>query len=186
MYGTFCSWASRILFCIRLSERVDLDPQAARAQDAGQLLGRLDVAVGDRDDDGLDRRQPQRERAGEVLDEDADEPLERAVDRAVDRDRALRLAVLVDVGQVEPLGQHHEVDLDRRHLPFAPEGVVDVDVDLGRVERAVLGLEVVADVGRREGLADQLLGPLPERRVADRLVRLGREREPRRRGRTSE
>ena len=61
-----------------------------------------------------------------------------------------------------------------------PKRVVDVDVDLGRVERAVLGLEVVADVGRREGLADQLLGPLPQRRVADRLVGLRREREPRR------
>ncbi len=57
--------------------------------------------------------------------------------------------VLVDVGQVEPLGQHHEVDLDRRHLPLAAEGVVDVDVDLGRVERAVLGLDDV--VARRSG-----------------------------------
>ena len=86
---------------------------------------------------------------------------------------------LVDVGQVEPLGQHRQVDLDRRHLPLAAERVVDVDVDLGRVERAVLGLELVADVGRGEGLLDEPLGPLPERRVADRLVGLRREREAR-------
>ena len=65
-------------------------PAAPRdAEDRGELLGRLDVAVGDRDDHGLDRRQPERERAGEVLDEDPDEPLQRAVDRAVDGDRPL-------------------------------------------------------------------------------------------------
>ena len=61
------------------------------------------MAVGDRDDDGLDRRQPEREGTREMLDEDPDEALERAVDRPVDGDRALRLAVLVDVGQVEAL-----------------------------------------------------------------------------------
>ena len=179
MYGTFCSCASRILFCIRLSDPSTSTRRPRAAQDGRELLGRLDVAVGDRDDDRLDRRQPERERAGEVLDEDPDEPLERAVDGAVDGDRALRLAVLVDVGQVEALGQHRQVGLDRRHLPLAPERVVDVDVDLGRVERAVLRLDVVGDAGALEGLADQLLGALPQRGVADRLVGLGREREAR-------
>ena len=59
-----------------------------------------------------------------------------------------------------------------------PERVVDVDVDLGRIERAVLGLEDVRDVPCRECLPDQLLGALPERRVPECLVRLGGEREP--------
>ena len=130
MYGTFCSCARRILFCIRLSDvSTSTRRPRARRTPASSCAG-LDVAVGDRDDDGLDRGEPERERAREVLDQDADEPLERAVDRAVDGDRPLRLAVLVDVGQVEPLGQHHQVDLDGRHLPLAPECVVDVDVDL--------------------------------------------------------
>ena len=93
MYGTFCSWASRILFCIRLSEASTSTRRPRDREHAGELLRRVDVAVGDRDDDRLDRRQPERERAGEVLDEDADEPLERAVDRAVDGDRPLRLAL---------------------------------------------------------------------------------------------
>ena len=78
-----------------------------------------------------------------MLDEDADEPLERPVDRAVDRDRPLGLALLVDVVEVEPLREHDEVGLDRRHLPLTPEGVVDVDVDLRGVEGAVLGLDLV-------------------------------------------
>jgi hypothetical protein len=76
-----------------------------------------------------------------VLDQDADEALQRAVDRAVDRHRSDGLAVLVDVCAVETLGQHDQVHLDRRRLPFAPERVLDLDVDLGRVERAVLRLD---------------------------------------------
>ena len=124
-------------------------------------------------------REPQRERPREMLHEDADEPLERPVDRPMDGDRALRLSVLVDVGQVEALGQHRQVDLDRGHLPLTTERVVDVDVDLGRVERAVLGLQLVADIGRGERLPGQLLGALPERRIADRLVGLRRKAESR-------
>ncbi len=108
------------------------------------------------------------------------EALERAVDRAMDGDRALRLTRLVDVGEIEPLGEHDEVGLDRRHLPLAPEGIVDVDVDLGRVERAVLRLDLVVAAGPIQGGLDEPLGPLPQRRVADRLVRLRREREARR------
>ena len=92
----------------------------------------------------------------------------------------LRLALLVDVRQVEPLGQHREVGLDRRHLPLAPEGVVDVDVDLRRVERAVLGLDRVVAAGPVEGVLDEPLGAFPQGRVADRLVGLRREREARR------
>ena len=147
MYGTFCSWASRILFCIRFDESSTSTRRPRRAKHAGQLVGGLDVAVGDRDHDGLDRRAPERERAREVLDEHADEPLERAVDRAVDRDRPLLLALLVDVLEVEPLGQHQPVDLDRRRLPLAAERVLDLDVDLGRVERAVLRLDAVLQPG---------------------------------------
>ena len=99
MYGTFCSWATRILFCIRLSESSTSTRRPRDRSSVGELLRRLNVAVGDGHDDGLDRRDPQRKRAGEVLDEDADEPLERAVDRAVDCHRPLLLAVLVDVRQ---------------------------------------------------------------------------------------
>ena len=76
----------------------------------------------------------------------------RAVDGAVDGDGTPRLAVLVDVGQVEALGQHHHVRLDGGHLPLAAERVVDVDVDLGRVEGAVPGLDGVLHAGSVEGV----------------------------------
>ena len=44
MYGTFCSWASRILFCIRLSRRRPR-PAGPRTEDAGELRGGRDVPV---------------------------------------------------------------------------------------------------------------------------------------------
>ena len=123
---------------------------------------------------------PERERAREVLDEHADEPLERAVDRAVDRDRPLLLAVLVDVVQVEALGQHQPVDLDRRRLPLAAERVLDLDVDLGRVERAVLRLDAVLDA-RTPSSASSIIASVSRHVavVAERLVGLRPERQRR-------
>ena len=97
MYGTFCSWASRILFCIRLSESsTSTRRPRARSTPASSLRGstwRSAIGI----TTAWTGATPERERAREVLDEDADEPLERAVDRAVDGHRPLRLAVLVDV-----------------------------------------------------------------------------------------
>ena len=106
MYGTFCSCAVRILYCIRFDEPSTSTRSPRKRITSASSSAASHVPVRDRDDDGLDRRQPEWEGAGEVLDQDADEPLERAVDRAMDGDRALRLAVLVDIGQVEALGQH--------------------------------------------------------------------------------
>ena len=96
-----------------------------------------------------------------MLRDDADESLERAVDRAMDRDRPLLLAGLVDVVQVEPLRQHHEVDLDRGRLPLATDRVLDLDVDLRCVEGAVFGLDPVFGARSIERLPNQALGPLP-------------------------
>ena len=107
---------------------------------------RIVVGVGDdRRDHRLHRRQPQRELAGVMLDQDADEALERAEDRAVEHDRAVPLAVLADVGRVEPLGQH-AVGLDRADLPGAADRVGQVEFELGRVEGALAGQLLPADI----------------------------------------
>ena len=64
MYGTFCSWAAPDLVLHPVRRVVDLDAQAARrAGRAASSRGRLEVAIGDRDDDRLDRGEPERERA---------------------------------------------------------------------------------------------------------------------------
>src|SRR5450756_1725961 len=158
---------------------VDLHPKPARLDQLRQLVCAGGMAIRDRDDDHLDGRTPDREGAGEVLDHDSDEALERAVDGPVDSHRPNGLAVLVDVRAVEPLGQHYEVDLDRRCLPFAAERVLDLDVDLGGVEGAVLRLEAVGLSERVEGGLDLGLGLFPQRRVTKCLVGLGSEGEPR-------
>ena len=137
------------------------------------------MAIRDRDDDHLNRGTPDRERPGKVLDQDADEPLQRTVDGSVDRHRPDGLAVLVDVRAVEAFGQHDQVDLDRRRLPFAAERVLDLDVDLGRVEGAVLGLDAVGLAERIQGGLDLRFGLLPQFRIAESLVRPGAEGEAR-------
>jgi hypothetical protein len=62
------------------------------------------VAVRDGQDDGLERRQPERELARVVLDEDADEALERAHQRAVDHHRAVVGVVGARVGEANRSG----------------------------------------------------------------------------------
>jgi hypothetical protein len=101
------------------------------------------------------------------------------VDRPVDGDRSLARRARVDVGEVEASKPHRETDLDRRRLPLAAEGVVEVDVDPRGVERAVLRLDDVRHARSIEGVLDEALGALPQGWVAERLVGLRREREAR-------
>ena len=140
----------------------------------GDLLRVIDVPVGDRYHRDLDRREPGREGAGEVLDEDADEPLDRAVERSVDHHRLLPGAVVIDVLEPEAIGEV-EVDLDRRHLPVATDRVPDVDVDLRPVERTVAFVDQVLEAGALEGLRDRRLRQLPQLVRAHRLGRPRRE-----------
>ena len=61
-----------------LVAQVDLDTQARASRSLRDYLGVLVAFRGDRGDDRLDRREPEREVAGIVLDQDADETLQRA------------------------------------------------------------------------------------------------------------
>ena len=135
----------------------------------------ISVGIGDdRRHHRLHRRQPQRELAGIMLDEDADEALERADDRPVEHDRPVLGAVLADVAGVEPLGQHR-VGLDGADLPGAADGVGQMEFELGRVEGALAGQFLPAEflgvaAGGGDGVAQRLLGPVPHlRRVPKRL-----------------
>lgn len=95
-------------------------------------------------DEYLSRGQPERPLARKVLRDDPDEALQTPEDRAVDHDGARRRAARVGSGcfvrgavlEVEALGEL-EVELDGRALERAAEGVPNLDVDLGAVERAV-------------------------------------------------
>ena len=130
------------------------------------------LLVGNRQHPHLLRREPQRERAGEVLDQDRDEPFERAIHRAMDDHRPMLVVVLADVAQVETL-RGGVVELNRAELPGAADRIGDVEVDLRTVEGAVARLELVRESRRLQRGAQRALGPIPHRVVADPLLRAG-------------
>ena len=135
MTGTFCSWASRTLACIR-SERSSTSarrPAAASASRTVAAYSRWRSAIGMTITCTGASHSGKAPAKCSVM--TADEALERAVDGVVDDRRALEAAIGRAVLQVEALRQL-VVELDGRVLPLAAQGVLDEDVDLGGVERA--------------------------------------------------
>ena len=120
-----------------------LDPEVVEF--ARQAVRVAQVVVADGEDAHLFGRQPERELPVEMFDENHQEPLVTAVEGAMQHDRTVVLVVLAGVGQVEPLG-HVEIELNRRAVPLATEGVLEREVDLRPVESAVARLHVVGDV----------------------------------------
>ncbi len=158
--------------------RVDqLDPPAVGAQTVDQRTGVVLVAVGDRQDRRLHRRQPRGERAGVVLGEDGEEALDGPEQRAVDHDRPVALVVGADVLQLEAL-RELEVELDRRHLPGAADGVARLHRDLGAVERTAALVHHQVELRVDRDGAERLDRLVPLVVGADRLaLRLGRQLE---------
>ena len=80
---------------------VDGNADRVLLQAIAQRMGIADLGVTDRQDAHLLRREPQRELAFEVFDQDAEEALERTEDRTMQHDAVALLPVLVDVGGIE-------------------------------------------------------------------------------------
>ena len=91
-----------------------------RTENRHYFIDIIDLMIGDVHDLNLDRSEPYREVAGEVLGQDADEALKRAEHCAVNHDRNLLAAVLGDIGGIEASGQS-EVELNGAALPRASE-----------------------------------------------------------------
>src|SRR4029078_10371591 len=83
----------------------------------------------------LRRRDPRRKVSAAVLEVHAEEALDRSEDRAMEHHRAVVLAVLAGVGELEALRQVRIV-LDGAELPAALQRVVDVELHFRSVERA--------------------------------------------------
>src|SRR2546422_9185873 len=109
-----------------------------------------------------------------MLDQEADDPLQRAENGAVDHHGAVRLVVRAGVLEPEPLGLL-VVELDRGSLPFPPDGVVELDVDLRAVERAAALVEAVGDAAPLQRPLERPLRHLPSRVVTGLLVWAPRE-----------
>ncbi len=149
-----CGWPTVSSRC------VDVDPIADLAEPSPQRLGRVAVLLADGHDSHLHGGEPERERAAVVLDQDADESLERAEERPVDDEDGMLAVVGAHVGEPEP-SRHLRIELDRPHLPRAPEHVGHVEVDLRAVERALALADEVLDPVPVEGLDQLSLGEVP-------------------------
>ncbi len=160
-----------------LAAAVDRGPQARRRAGLDHGLGVVGVGIGHRDDADLLGAQPRRQRAGVVLNEHGHEALDRAEQRPVDHDRLVALVVGADVLQPEALRQL-EVELHRRHLPGAADGVAGLHRDLRAVEGAATLVHDELQAHFEGGGAQRLGGHLPVLVRADGLAgRLGRQLE---------
>ena len=111
-----------------------------------------------------------------MFEHDADEPLVGTEDGAVNDDRACDGVFGGHVFEFEALGEL-EVELNRRALDLAAEGILDEDVDFGAVECAVLGIEFVFDAVVGEGFGECRFGLIPEGDFAHVVVGTGGEAE---------
>ncbi len=119
--GSSASSASRIRLP-SVSSRSSASARTPASRSApSELVDRLAMRLRDRQHAHLDRREPDRERAGVVLDQDPHESLQRAEQRAVDDVGRVLDVVRAHVREPELL-RHLRVELDRPHLPRAGRG----------------------------------------------------------------
>ena len=159
-----------------LVAKVGFDANSGRGELRRDFL-RIDVGIGhDGRDHRLDRRQPQRELAGMMLDQDADEALERAEDGAVEHQGMMLLAVLADIDRAQALG-HLRIELWVPALPSPADGVGQVEFELGPIKGA-LAWKALWTRGRfslSAGREDRPRRGSHSSSRADALVRPGRE-----------
>ena len=104
-----------------------------------------------------------------VLDENPREPFQRSEHSAMDHHGPLPGVVICSVEQVEVLGLG-EVDLQRRELPTAPDGIPYMNVDLGSIEGAFALRDRVRQPGGLECKSKGLFSSVPELVASDVLL----------------
>ena len=170
MKGIFCRAKSRILAFIFSLRASSFYAQAGGFECAAcTASGVVVVLFADGDEADLHGREPEREGAGVVLDEDAEEALDGAEEGAVDHDGLVRLAVFADVFELEAGGEV-EVELHGGELPEAAEDVDELDVDLGAVEGGFAGDGLVGNALAVEHARERADGVVPLLGAADELL----------------
>ncbi len=86
--------------------------------------------------------------------------------------RTVLLAVLANVGHVKTLGQI-EVELNRRRLPFAAQGVLDLQVNLGAIESAAAFVDFAVNAFGADGFFQRHQSLSPHPVIANRLFWAG-------------
>ena len=95
-----------------------------------------------------------------MLDEDAEKAFDGAIQRAVHHQRLMRLAVFADVFELEA-ARESEIELHGGELPWAADGIHQLDVDLRPVERGFVGHHFHFDVETLGGVLERVFGDLP-------------------------
>ncbi len=111
-----------------------------------QLWIKTVLGIGTRDQNSLDGGEPNRESPGVVFDQDPKETFQTAQQGPVDHIRPIRLSILTDIGQVEPIRQI-EIELDGGKLPFPADGILDFQIYLWAVKCPAALIHLVLNPG---------------------------------------
>src|SRR5689334_9130576 len=81
-----------------------------------------------------------------MLDKHAEEPLHTPQQSAMDHEWSMLRAILPDKTQIKTL-RKIEIELNRAQLPRSADRVLDKEIDLGAIERAVGFVDLVWNAG---------------------------------------
>src|SRR5260370_916740 len=140
---------------------VEMDAEVVALQSFGDMFGVIDDFFADRTNFDLHGREPQRESAGVVLDQDAEEALDGAEQGAVDHERLMLGAVVGDVLQAEARGEV-EVELHGGELPGTADGVDELHIDFRAVEGRFAFHFFVRNVHALHGVSESGGGAMPD------------------------
>ena len=143
-----------------LISQVRLDPEPLPAQTFRHFGAVFGLSFRDIQDRHLDRRQPGRQGSCIVFEQYSDKSLHRAHDRAMQHDRHLAGVVFGHIFCAQPF-RHREIHLDGAALPDSADRVLQRELDLWPVKRA-LPLELGPGYpGRVERVRKRRLGTIP-------------------------
>lgn len=161
-------------FCLELFVAVvEMDAKVVAFESFGDVLGVIGNFFANGANLDLDRREPQGECAGVVLDQDAEESFDGPKQRPMHHERLMLGAVFGDVFQAETRRQI-EIELDGRELPGTADGVDELDVDFGAVEGRLAGNGLIRNVEALHGFGQRGSGALPVFRFAGVIFRVRR------------
>jgi len=146
------------------------DREVAHSATSRGVARVVQLIFGNGNEYGLHRRQPRREGAAEMLDDDGKKSLERSGQSPVDHHRRVVATVVAAILQVETTRQH-EIDLHRTQLPFSSDRVANVDVEFRPVKCAAAFVDHVGKAGTLERFADRRFGYGVGRRSLRTLAR---------------
>src|SRR5215471_21629778 len=110
-------------FCVHpLDTHVDLHAQSRCAESIFDLRTIQGMAIRDRNQHRLDRREPDRECSCVVFNQNCDKALEASKDCSVDHDDAMLSIVGSDILEIKTL-RHHIVELNGRALLLSPDRI---------------------------------------------------------------